>query len=287
MHPAVVVPAAEFSKYAAKFPFIPDRDPIETLATKCPYQPLDMCSRVGCGIRGRHSTDPHFLPEPGIVCGSTGHSRSCTFHLKRMAELTKLAVVVVQQELGLLLEAGVPDLLLRPLERWIAGYVQADDLSTRKLHDHENAEHTKANRVLHKEVTAPHGLGLVFQKASAGLGICRSRPPFDHAPPDGRAGVAYAELYLQLQCNAILSVLRAVRGYPPNELDVFARNCRSARPTLRLPPPELPKFLFLYRITVSGLTRISSEVQSLQILDTDDQNSRSWFLNRGFFNLRL
>jgi len=45
-----------------------------------------------------------------------------------------------------------------------------DDLSTRNLHDHENAENTKPNRVLHKEVTGPHGLGLVLQEASPGLG---------------------------------------------------------------------------------------------------------------------
>jgi len=60
--------------------------------------------------------------------------------------------------------------------------------------------------------------------------------------------------------------------------------------------PDLPwdflrqnsrNFLSLHRITVSGLTRISSDVQSLQVLDSNDQNSRSLFLSIGFFDLRL
>jgi hypothetical protein len=41
-----------------------------------------------------------------------------------MSELTKLAVVVVKQELGWLLEASIPDLLFRPLERWMIGGYQ-------------------------------------------------------------------------------------------------------------------------------------------------------------------
>ncbi len=46
-------------------------------------------------------------------------------------------------------------------------------------------------------------------------------------------------------------------------------------------------FLSLHRITVSGLTRINSDLQSLQILESNDQNSRSLFLSMGFFDLRL
>ena len=58
--------------------------------------------------------------------------------------------------------------------------------------------------------------------------------------------------------------------------------------------PDLPwdflrqnsrNFLSLHRTTVSGLTRISSDVQSLQILDSNDQNSRSLLLSIGFFDL--
>ena len=105
---------------------------------------------------------PHLLPEPHIVCGSTGDLLSCILHWERTTELTKLPVVVVEQELGLVLEAGVPDLLFGPLEGWMIGYVQVDDLSIRKLHDDEDVKDTKPNRVLHKEVTGPHGLGLVL-----------------------------------------------------------------------------------------------------------------------------
>jgi hypothetical protein len=74
----------------------------------------------------------------------------------------------VEQELGLVLEAGVPDLLFGPLERWMIGDVQVDDLSICELHDDEDVENTKPNRLLHKEVTGPHGFGLVLQKASPG-----------------------------------------------------------------------------------------------------------------------
>ena len=46
-------------------------------------------------------------------------------------------------------------------------------------------------------------------------------------------------------------------------------------------------FLFLHRITVSGLTRINSERQSFQALEMRNQNSRSRLFNLGFFALRL
>ena len=241
MHAPVVVPADEFLEYPPKMPFIPDQHSVETLPANCPYQPLDVRRRVGCALRNGYPPDVHLLPEPHIVCGSTGDLLSRILHWERTTELTKLPVVVVEQELGLVHEAGVPDLLFGPLEGWMIGYVQVDDLSIRELHDDEDVENTKPNRVLHKEVTGPHGLGLVLQKASPGLRICGSQAPFDHVFPDGRAGVANTELHLQLQGDAILAVLRMIRGYPPDEVDVFIGNCRSAWPALRFPPPELAK----------------------------------------------
>ena len=102
-------------------------------------------------------------------------------------------------------------------------------------------QRTRNPTVLHKEVTGPHGLGLALQEASPGLGISRPRTPFDHVSPDRRAGVANTELHLQLQGDAILPVLRMIRGYPPDEVDVFIGDCWSARPPLGLPPPEIPK----------------------------------------------
>jgi hypothetical protein len=68
----------------------------------------------------------------------------------------------VEQELGLLLETGIADLLVCPLERRMSGDVYVDYLSTREFHDQENIEDTKANRVLDKEVAAPDGFGLVL-----------------------------------------------------------------------------------------------------------------------------
>jgi len=60
--------------------------------------------------------------------------------------------------------------------------------------------------------------------------------------------------------------------------------------------PDLPcdflhqksrNFLSLHRITVSGLTRISSDVQSFQILDSNDQGSQPLFHSIGFVGLRM
>ena len=69
--------------------------------------------------------------------------------------------------------------------------------STGELHNDEHIENTKSDRVLHEKVTSPHGLGLVLQEASPGLGIA-GRVPFDHVSPDGRGGMADGELYFQL-----------------------------------------------------------------------------------------
>ena len=115
----------------------------------------------------------------------------------RMTELAGLVVVVVEQEIGLFLETGVSDLLFRPIERWVLRHVEVHELSTREFHDNEHVENTKSDRVLHEEVTSPHGLGLVLEKTSPGMGIA-GRLSFDHISPDGRGGVADTELFLQL-----------------------------------------------------------------------------------------
>jgi hypothetical protein len=46
-------------------------------------------------------------------------------------------------------------------------------------------------------------------------------------------------------------------------------------------------FLFLHLITVSGVTMISSDAQSLQTFESNDQNNRSLLRSLGFFVLRL
>jgi hypothetical protein len=123
---AVVVPTDEFCEYTSKMSFIPDPHAIETLPAKRPYQPLNVCRRIGRAIRNRYPSDAHLLPEPRIVCRSTRSPLPRALHSKRTTERTELPVVVVEQELGLLLEAGVPDLLFRPLKGWMIGYVQND-----------------------------------------------------------------------------------------------------------------------------------------------------------------
>ncbi|MCP4896074.1 MAG: hypothetical protein GY906_03785, partial [bacterium] len=178
--------------------------------------------------------------------------------------MTKLPVVVVDQEFGLFLEARVPDLLFRPLKSWVLSHVEVDELSTREFHNDEHLENTKSDRVLHKEVTSPHGLGLVLQEASPGLGIA-GRAPFDHVSPDGRGGMADIELHLQLQGDAVLAVLGMIGRDPPYELDVLSWNRWPAHRALGFPPPELPKLPLPpsdYRLWSH---EDYSDVQSLQI----------------------
>jgi hypothetical protein len=146
-----------------------------------------------------------------------------------MSELTKLSVIVVNQEFRLFLEADVPDLLFRPLERWMIGYMQVYDLSTGKLHDDEYIKDLNSDRVLHKKVTGPQSLGLVLQKASPGLGICWSRTPFDHVSSYGRAGMSNAKLDLQLKGDTIFTILRMIGRYPLDEANVLNRYWGSAR----------------------------------------------------------
>jgi len=135
----------------------------------------------------------------------------------------------VNQEFRLFLEAGIPDLLFRPLERWMIGCMQVHDLWTGKLHDNEYIKDLKRDRGLHKKVTGPHGLGLVLQKASPGLGIGWSRTPFDHVSSYGRAGMSNAKLDLQLQGDAIFTILRRIGRYPLDEANVLNRYWASAR----------------------------------------------------------
>ena len=78
----------------------------------------------------RYVPEAHHTPQPHIESGPTRHLLPCTLHLQRTAKLAELPVVVVDQKLGLFLEAGVPDLLLRPLERRVLSHVEVDELST-------------------------------------------------------------------------------------------------------------------------------------------------------------
>ncbi len=64
-----------------------------------------------------------------------------------------------------------------------------------------------------------------------------------------------------------------IAGLPNLPCDLFLQNSRN--------------FLFLHRITVSGLTRTILVAQPPQTLESNDQNSLSLFLSRDFFALRL
>jgi hypothetical protein len=73
---------------------------VKTLPAKRPYQPLDVCRRIGCPIQSGHPPDAHLLPEPLIECRSTTHTFSFVLSSQRTSELAKLPIIVVNQELG-------------------------------------------------------------------------------------------------------------------------------------------------------------------------------------------
>ncbi len=188
MNAAVVIPEIEFGKSAPKMMFIPNQHSVETFSAKRPDQALDVRCCIGCAVGDRNPPDTHHLPQPRIECRSTRYLLTLPLHSLRTAELAELPVVVVEQELGLFVETSVPDLLFRPIESRVLAHVEVDELSAGEFHNDENVENTKSDRVLHEEVTSPHGLGLVLQEASPALGIA-GRAPFDHVSSDGRGGV--------------------------------------------------------------------------------------------------
>ena len=59
----------------------------------------------------------------------------------------------MDKKLGLLFEAGVGELLLGPVECRMLGDVEMNNLPTRNLHDDKDIEDTKAEGILHEEVT--------------------------------------------------------------------------------------------------------------------------------------
>ena len=81
-----------------------------------------------------------------------------------MSELAVLAVVVVDEELGLFFETPVANLLLHPLDRRRLGDVEMDNISTRQFHDDKNVEDPKTNGMLHEEIAGPDNFGLVLQE---------------------------------------------------------------------------------------------------------------------------
>ena len=162
MDAAVVIPEIEFGEGTPQMVFIPNQHSVETLSTKSPDQTLDVCRCIGCAVRDRNPPDTHHPPQPLIECRPTRYPLVRSLNTQRTTELAKLSVVVVEQEFGLFVETGAPDLLFRPLERWVLGHIEVDELSTRELHNDKHVENTKIDRVLHEEVTSPHSLGLVL-----------------------------------------------------------------------------------------------------------------------------
>ena len=103
----LVVPVDEFPKGLTEMTLVPDQHAIKTF----PAQGSDQALDVGRGVRGlvgsRNFSDVHDLTEPHIESGSAGIRPTSTPELNRLPQLAVLAVVVVDEELGLLLETRV------------------------------------------------------------------------------------------------------------------------------------------------------------------------------------
>jgi hypothetical protein len=100
-------------------------------------------------------------------------------------------------------------------------------------------------------------------------------------------GAANVKLYLMLHGYAILPILWVIGRYSPNEFNVFFRNCGLPGLPLDFIRQKSRNFFFLHRITLSGLMRISLDVQFLQSLDSNNQKSRFSFFDTGFLEFRL
>ena len=135
----------------------------------------------------------------------------------------------MEKEFGLLYKAGIQNLLFCALDGWMIGYLYMNDLSARQFHDDDYVKDTEPDCVVNKKVTGPYGLGLILQKGFPCLGISVSRAPFNHVSPYGRAGMANAKFYLQLQRDTILSVFWMIRRYPLDKANVLNRYLWSAR----------------------------------------------------------
>ena len=110
MNSAVIVPADEFRECTPKMPFIPDQQSVETLAAKRPYQPLDVCRRIGRPIWDGDPPNAHLNPEPYIVCRSTRNSLPSALHSNRSTKLSELSVVVMEVDLDGEVLRGIEDL---------------------------------------------------------------------------------------------------------------------------------------------------------------------------------
>jgi len=87
MNLAVIISADEFRERTPKMPFIPDQQSVQTLPAKRPYQPLDVCRRIGCPIWNGDPPNSHLNPQPCIVCRSTRNSLPFLLHSQRTTEL--------------------------------------------------------------------------------------------------------------------------------------------------------------------------------------------------------
>jgi len=54
MDAALIVPGDEFGEYTPKMSFIPDQHSVKTLPAKRPYQPLNVCCRIGHAVWNRY-----------------------------------------------------------------------------------------------------------------------------------------------------------------------------------------------------------------------------------------
>jgi hypothetical protein len=128
-----------------------------------------------------------------------------------LTQLSIFSVVIMDQKLGLLIKTGVSNLLLHPSQCWVLSDVKMCDFSASKLHDDEDIQNTKTDRVLNEEITGPDDFSLILQKGAPALRVFGASPSINPILPDGRWGVPDAEFQFQLQGNSVFTVLRMIR----------------------------------------------------------------------------
>jgi len=209
MDSGVVVPAMDvFIEDGAQLGFVPDKNPIQHLSAQSAVESLNMGCCIGSAIRGGDAPDSPGLGKPEVQRGTAGDLLAVDLGSDPLAELAIDAIVIVDEELWLLLERGVPDLLLDPGQGWVLGHIDLHDFAAAELHDDEDVEGSEPDRVLDAKVAHPDGVGLVPEEGSPGLGWSYRAGWFDHVLSNCGSRVLDAELDLQLQGDAILAVLR-------------------------------------------------------------------------------
>ena len=154
----------------------------------------------------------------------------------------ELAVVVTDDELGRGAEGrGLPELLRRPLRRWVPSYPDMHDLFGIDVDDEERKDRPEPDVVGLQEIAGSHRV--VVQESVPALPARRRRTTtITHVPLHRPLRDADSELE-QLTTNALGAPEPILSGHAADQLDEVRRHARSRRhrrPRLRAPEQAKP-----------------------------------------------